>query len=465
MSAPFIPVPAERRVVRLAEPAASRRRVDPDLKVVVNPDPVAGLPRASRIVAVGVSHQTAPLALRERLALDPAAVQEQLRYLCDEICDEALIISTCNRFELYAVVGDAAAQRLRAWWHGLAGTAGGVGAHHVREYEQNDAIEHLFRVASSLDSLVLGEPQILGQVKDAVRVAEQAGALGRTLGHLARRALAVAKRVRTETAIGRSRVGIGNAGVELARRVGGRLDGRRVLLVGVGAMGRQVAKALSAVGVAGLVVANRTVAHARALAAECGGEPIALDRIEVALVDADIVIAATASAAPLLGPDIVRRALRTRPERPLICIDLAVPRNIDPAVAAVPNTRLFDVDDLAAVVEHGRAAREESCREAFRIVAEEKAEFLRGLREVELGPAIGRITRAAETLRRRELARCQRGAEALTPGQAELFESMSRALTNKLLDGPLRAIRHAARDGDDERLRRLLAQWDRLDPF
>ncbi|HET6719497.1 MAG TPA: hypothetical protein VFH22_07605, partial [Rhodocyclaceae bacterium] len=158
MSAPFIAVPAERRVVRLADSASSRPRVDPSLQVVANADPAAGLPPASRIVAVGVSHQTAPLALRERLALDPAAVQEQLSYLCDEICDEALIISTCNRFELYAVVGEIGAQRLRAWWHGLSGTVGGAGAHHVRDYEQDDAIEHLFRVASSLDSLVLGEP-------------------------------------------------------------------------------------------------------------------------------------------------------------------------------------------------------------------------------------------------------------------------------------------------------------------
>jgi glutamyl-tRNA reductase len=162
---------------------------------------------------------------------------------------------------------------------------------------------------------------------------------------------------------------------------------------------------------------------------------------------------------------VVRRVLRQRPQRPLFCIDLAVPRNIDPAVAALANTRLFGVDDLAAVVEHGRATREESCREAYRIVAEEKAEFLRCHREVELGPALGRIARAAETLRRRELARCQRLAEMLTPEQAALFESMSRTLTNKLLDGPLRAIRHAARDGDEERLRRLLAQWDGLDPF
>lgn len=464
MSAPFVPLVAERRVVHLSEAGASRRRPDPPPRPA-RCDGEAGLAGATRLVAVGVSHQTAPLALRERLALDPAAVHEQLRYLCAEVCDEALIISTCNRFELYAVVGDAAAQRLRAWWHGLVGTAGGVGAQHVREFDQDEAIEHLFQVASSLDSLVLGEPQILGQVKDAVRLSEQAGALGRTLGHLARRALAVAKRVRTETAIGRSRVGIGNAGVELARRVCGRLDGCTVLLVGVGAMGRQVAKALLAAGVARLLVANRTFAHARALAAECGGEPIELARIESALVGADIVIAATSSASPILGPETVRRALRQRPARPLFCIDLAVPRNIDPAVAAVANCRLFDVDDLAAVVEHGRAAREESCREALRIVAEEKAEFLRCRREVELGPAIGRITRAAETLRRRELARCQRLSEALSPAQAELFESMSRTLTNKLLDGPLRAIRHAARDGDDERLRRLLAQWDGLDPF
>ena len=321
------------------EPAAA-----PGLSAGDGTPTAARRPGAARILAFGLSHHTAPVDLRERLALDEDAVREHLRHLCAEVCDEALIVSTCNRCELYAVMPDEAVGRARAWLHALSHGAGKAVDRHLREYEQSEAVAHLFRVACSLDSLVVGEPQILGQVKDAVRIAEEVGALGFTLGHLARHALAVAKRVRTETAIGRSRVGVGRAGVELARQLFGALDGRRALLVGVGKMGRQVAKALLGSGLSGLLVANRTLAHAQSLAAELECSALLpLTEVGAALEHVDIVITATSAMAPIIGPEVVRQALHKRRHRPLFFIDLAVPRNIDAAVGELDGAYLFDV--------------------------------------------------------------------------------------------------------------------------
>jgi glutamyl-tRNA reductase len=411
------------------------------------------------ILAVGLSHKTAPVEVRERAALDEEGVRKHLaRLLADGIVDEALLVSTCNRVELYAVPRDVGG--VRAWLDHVQGPKGESIDRYLYYRDGREAVVHLFNVAASLDSLIIGEPQILGQVKDAVRWAEESGSLGRVLGNLSRRTLAVAKRVRTETAIGRYRVGIGNAGVDLATQIFGDLSGRRALLIGVGEMGKQVAKALLDHGLAELIVANRTHESAIAVAEEYHGTAITMDRLEDYLGRADIVITAAASQQPILGVDAVKHALKVRRYHPLFLVDLAVPRNVDPAVADIDEAYLFNVDDLTRVLERGQKAREDAAREAVRIVEDEADRFLSSLREIEVGPSLGRIARRVEDLRQLELTRSRKLVEGLDAAQMEQLDALTRALVKKVLDGPLRAVRDAARDGDDERLKALLDQWN-----
>lgn len=411
------------------------------------------------IMAVGMSHKSAPVHIRERLALDEEGVRRHLvRLRAEGVCAEAFILSTCNRVELYAVPHDGAAEKVRGWLSKTHGSDGIAIEPHLYWRDGREAVFHLFRVAASLDSMVVGEPQILGQVKEAVRIAQEAGALGEHLGRLARATFGLAKRVRTETAIGRFRVGVGNAGVDLALQIFGDLHGRRALLIGAGKMGQQVAKALLQAGLAELIVANRTRERAAQVQS---AKAISLDGIPEALGQVDIVIGAAASAEPLVGPDDVRLALKARRYRPLFLVDLAVPRNIDPRVAELEEAYLFNVDDLTQVLDRGRQARESASLDAERIIAEEVERYFTNLRAVEAGPAIGRMTRQVEALRLGELARSKRLVDALGPEHQEELEAMTRALAKKILDGPIRAIREAARDGDTERLDMLVRQWEK----
>jgi glutamyl-tRNA reductase len=412
-------------------------------------------------VSVGLSHQTAPVEIRERLALDEDAVKRHLvRLKAEHIVDEALLVSTCNRVELYAVADAGGAGRVTGWLNQFHGPGGEPVDKFLTWRAGRDAIVHLFRVASSLDSLVVGEPQILGQMKDAVRAAEESGALGRVLSRLSHRALHVAKRVRSETAIGRFRVGVGNAGVDLAKQIFGDLNGRKALLIGVGEMGRQVAKALVDAGLSELYVANRTFDKATELANEVRGIAIPYDRIDETLAKVDVILTATGATTPILGVDAVKKAMRARRWDPLFLVDLAVPRNIDPAVGKLDEAYLFNVDDLAKVLDRGREARDAAGIEAERIIEEEADRFVTSLREIEAGPALGRIVTRAEALRKAELARSKRLLDALDPEQTAALDAMTKALVKKLLDGTLQGIREAAREGDQDRLDTLLDPWE-----
>ena len=400
----------------------------------------------AHIVAVGLNHRTAPVEVRERLAFDEANVRVQLdRLRSDGVCEEALLVSTCNRVELYAVSAADPADRLRAWLSGF--TQGKPVDTYLAWWRDREAVSHLFQVAGSLDSMILGEPQILGQVKDAMRVAEEQGSLGRTLGPLARKSLSVAKRIRTETAIGRSRVGIGNAGVDLARGLFGDLKGKNALLVGVGEMGRQVAQAMLNEGVKTLVVVNRTVERARELAGELGPVAVAAswDELEVHLRAADIAITAVGGTDAVLTKELVLRAMRRRWD-PLFLVDLGVPRNIDPAVATLDEAYLFNVDDLQRVLNEGAAAREAASTDAQRIVTEEVDRFLISLKEVEVGPAIGKMTKHAELLRAAEIDRSRRLVDSLDASQRSDLDALTKSLVKKVLDGAVRSVREAARD-------------------
>lgn len=412
------------------------------------------MPADARIIAVGLNHRTAPVEVRERLAFDEAAVREQLgRLRTLGICDEALLVSTCNRVELYAVATHDPGPKVRDWLHGFTLGTGQPIDPFVAWWRDREAISHLFRVAGSLDSMVVGEPQILGQVKDAVRLAEETGALGRTLGNLARKSLTVAKRIRSETAIGRYRVGIGNAGVDLAKRIFGDLRGKKALLLGVGEMGRQVAAALLQEGLAELCVCNRTFEKAAALAQELGSVATAAswEALEERLHAADIVITAVGGADPVVKPDLVRRAMRRRWD-PLFLVDLGVPRNIDQAVSEIDEAYLFNVDDLQKVLEEGKAARDAASNEALRIVEEEVDAFLVSLREIEIGPLMGTVSRHAEEMRLAELARSKKLIESLSDDQRAQLDVMTKAMVKRLLDNAMRSLREAAKRGDNDRV-------------
>lgn len=406
---------------------------------------------------MGMNHHTAPVEVRERLALDEAGVRKHLAMLRDRgLVSEAMLLSTCNRVELYAVPVDAGAEGLRDWFRGFRGSRGESIERYLFQREGIDAVQHLFRVASSLDSLVVGEPQILGQVKEAVRLASESESLGRVLTALCKRTLRVAKRVRTQTEIGRNRVGVGNAGVDLALQIFGDLTDRRALLLGAGEMGTQIAHALRVAGLAELVVANRTFERAVEVANLEQGTPIAWDRVEDYLARVDIVITATAAQRPIIDLAMVRTALKRRRYRPLFLVDLSVPRNVDPRVDELDSAYLFNVDHLRQVIDQGRAAREAARTEAEGVITSETQRFVESLTRVEIGPRIGAVTRQAEQARLDELARSRRLVESLDDAQRAQLDKLTRALVKKVLHRPLQHIHEAARGGDDPRLEYLL---------
>jgi glutamyl-tRNA reductase len=397
--------------------------------------------------------------VRERLAFDEQKAKTFLGRLRSEgAVEEAMLISTCNRVELYAV--PESHERVRQAMLEYRGPKGESIEPYLYWLHGREAVHQLFRVACALDSLVVGEPQILGQVKDAVRLAEEAGSLGRMLYPLAQRGLSVAKKIRNETEIGRSTVGIGNAGVELALQIFGDLKGKRCLLLGTGEMGRQVARALLTSGLAELLVANRTFESAVTLAQEYGATPVPYEKLEEWLPSADIVLVATGSPTFILGPEQVKRAMKTRRYRAMFFIDLSVPRNVDPSVGDVGDAYLFNVDDLTAVVEKGKEIRANAAVAADRMVSDEADRFVASLAELDIGRDIGRITQAVEHLRQAELARSRKLVDGLDDAGREQLEAMTRALVKRMLDRPIRELRAAARSGDAAKVDWIKALWE-----
>jgi glutamyl-tRNA reductase len=412
-----------------------------------------------RLLAVGLSHHTAPVEIRERLAMDEDAVRFTLERLVrtESLAEEAMLLSTCNRVELYTV--PRSVPGLQEFFGAYRGPHGERLDNYLYWLEGREAVRHLFRVASSLDSLVVGEPQILGQVKDAVRIASESSTLGRVLSPLSQRTLNVAKKVRTTTEIGRSRVGVGNAGVDLALQIFGSLEGKRAMLVGVGEMGRQVARALLSAGLAELLVANRTFEKAVALAAEHDGTPVPYDRIGEYLSHADIVLTATAAPSPVITVPMVRRALRERRYRTLFLVDLSVPRSIEPAVDDLEDAYLFNVDDLQNVIDAGRRAREEAATQALELVNTEADLFLESLKEIEVHEDLRLLNEAAERMRIAEIERSRKLLGTLDAEQRDHLDALTRSLVRKLLHKPTMAIRTAAREGDLDKVRTLADPW------
>ena len=403
-------------------------------------------PRA-RLHVLGINHQTAPVRLRERVAFAADTVPAALATLRElPGVHEAALLSTCNRTELYAMADDDG--RAVAGW--LASHPGDAGDLHAYLYHHSDtaAARHLFRVATGLDSLVLGEPQILGQVKDAWALARGAGTLGGTLDRLFQNAFATAKRARTETRIGANPVSVASAAVRLAQESFARLEASTVLLVGAGETIELAARHLSEGRVQRLLVANRTLSHAQELASRYGGVALPLAELDRHLAEADIVLSATASREPVIGRDQVAAALARRRHRPMLLLDLAVPRDIDPAAGELDDVFLHTIDDLERAIEDNRRSRRAAAAEAEAIVDLQVARFASAL-QASLNDGPLRALRAhGEAARDAALERARRQlATGHDPGV--VVEQLAHALTNRLLHAPTAALREAAADGDE----------------
>jgi glutamyl-tRNA reductase len=410
------------------------------------------------IILVGLNHKTAPVGVRERLAFTDEACAAGLRSLVDgEVVREGLIVSTCNRVEVLTATDSA---------HSADGVAQIVNflsdvrcipsedfSGHLYHHEDDAAVRHVFRVASSLDSMAIGEPQVLGQVRRAYSLAVSAGTTGRVLNRLVHRALHVAKRVRTETGIAASAVSISFMAVELGRKIFGSLAGRTVMLIGAGEMAELSARHLINAGVARVLVANRTNETARKLAADFGGEAIDYAHLTKHLAEADIVICSTGASNYVLTPMMAREALELRRNRPAFFIDISVPRNIDPAVGEIPNLFIFDIDDLEAVVASNIREREREAERAQLIVESEVMQFQQSLRALSIGPTLGALRRKFQDVARDELTRQRHRLGNLTPEQEHAVEALLMATVNKISHPIIHHLRRSYDTGEDEAMR------------
>jgi len=413
------------------------------------------------LFVLGINHQTAPVSLRERVAFSAATVPAALDALKTlPQVQEVALLSTCNRTELYAVSHDDG-QALADW---LATHPDDIGDLHAYLYRHRDAdaVRHLFRVATGLDSLVLGEPQILGQVKDAWATARHAGTLGSQLDRLFQHAFTTAKRARTDTRIGANPVSVASAAVRLAQESFARLEESTVLLVGAGETIELAARHLVQARAKRLLVANRTLAHAQELASRHGGFALPLSEIDKHLGEADVVISATASRDPILQRPQVAAALATRKHRPMLLLDLAVPRDIAADVAELKDVFLYTVDDLERAIEDNRRSRREAATEAEAIVELQVARFTETMIASTRTEPLKRLRAHGEAAKADVLARAQ---QQLASGQdpAEVLNFLAHTLTNRLLHAPTIALREAALTGNAELARaaeRLFAEGE-----
>lgn len=394
------------------------------------------------IVLLGVNHKTTPLAVREKLALS-AGYEEPLRAL-SQLAElrEYYLLSTCNRVEVLFTCGDVerATRRVQEVLFGQAISAEEL-QHHVYHYVNIEAVEHLFLVAASLDSMIVGEAQILGQLKEAYRHATKADSTGFILNKLLHKSFSVAKRVRTETRIGASAVSISYAAVELARKIFGDLHGKKVLLVGAGEMAELAAEHLVGQGVTEVVVANRTLQRAVNLARCYNGHAVSLEELLDQLQLVDIIISSTGAPDLILHREDVRSVMRSRRNRPLFFIDIAVPRDLDPAINELENVYLYDIDDLNNVVEMNKSERDKEALKAQRIIAEEKLKFSKWLANMECTPTIIHLRTMIESQVRGEVEKSLGRLEEMEDGERQRLEKMVAAITGKLAYPPLHFLK------------------------
>jgi glutamyl-tRNA reductase len=409
------------------------------------------------LIALGINHNSAAVEVRERVAFAPEQVGEALADACNSAClDEIVILSTCNRTEVYAMVPEGAspgdkALELIDWmanYHHLSAQELHQCAYH---HESTQALRHMVQVASGLDSMVLGEPQIFGQLKSAYAVAAEAGSVGAEFGRLFPRVFSLAKRVRTDTAIGENPVSVAYAAVDLAGHIFADLSQCNALLVGAGETIELVARHLVGAGVSKIVIANRTLGRARELAQKFGAEAVLLAEIPEQLSDADIVITSTASQLPILGKGAVEHALKRRKHRPYLMVDIAVPRDIESQVGELRDVYLYSIDDLREIVDENLRSRHDEARKADVLIDEGVGQYMEEVRSLGALDAVKEYRNMAEQLRENELQRAQR---ALARGEdpQQVLAQLARAITNKLIHAPTAGLKQASADGRQDLL-------------
>lgn len=400
------------------------------------------------LLAFGINHHTAPVDIREKAAFD----SDKLVYALREItgkggASEATIVSTCNRTELYCGLEPIHDERVIEWfchYHRL----NQFDIHpYLYRHPDQDAVRHVFRVAAGLDSMILGETQILGQMKEAFTTAHKAGVTGKILNHLFQQTFAVAKQVRTDTAIGASAVSVASAAVRLAKQIFNKLSEQTVLMIGAGDMIELCARHLKDQGVGHIIVANRTVERAQLVASPFGAEAISLVEMPARLADADIVISSTASQLPILGKGAVERALKVRKHRPIFMVDIAVPRDIESEVANLDDVYLYTIDDLKDVVQENMESRQKAALEAEKIIDTQVIDFMHWVKSLDAVPTIRALRESADALREAEVEQARRRlARGEDPGK--VIEHLARALTNKFTHAPTDVLRKANVDGN-----------------
>jgi glutamyl-tRNA reductase len=400
------------------------------------------------IVLLGLNHKTAPIELRERLAIAPHQLEDATRSLVQAPgILEGMILSTCNRVELLTSQAPDA-PHLLDYIGSYFDIKTELLAPHIYEYRGEHAVRHLFRVACSLDSMVIGEPQILGQVKSSYLAARSAGAIQGHLDKVLQRAFVVAKRVRSETEIGNSSVSIASVAVELARKIFGSLEDKKVLLVGAGKMSEQAARHLVDQGAGTVLVANRTHARAEQMAQRFRGRAIRFEDLYSSADQADIIITSTGSAQPVFRREHAHHFLQQRRGRPMFFIDIAVPRDVDPEVNKLDGIFVYDIDDLQSVAGSHLKQRSKAAELAEAMIVAEVDKYQRRLHALNVGPEIVQLQQSVEQLRIAELRRVASRLQGLSPEQYAAVEALTRGLVNKILHQPVQAIKVAASEGN-----------------
>jgi glutamyl-tRNA reductase len=399
------------------------------------------------IIVVGLSHKTAPIETREKLSFPAQIIGDALKSLLGSYSvNEGVILSTCNRVEIIAAGSDLdkgiwGIKRFLSEFHKIPFEELDE---HLYVHTSEDAIRHLFRVSSGLDSMVLGEPQILGQAKDAYGYSLQHNAAGIIINKLFHKAFSVAKRIRTETNIGSNAVSISFAAVELARKIFGSLDGKAVMLVGAGEMAELAAKHLITNGVREIMVANRTYERAVEMARGFRGTPIMFREFTLYLKDVDIVITSTAAPKFIIRPEQIEKVIKERKNKPMFFIDISVPRNIDPLVNNIDNVYVYDIDDLSGVVTANLKERAKEAQEAEKIIDEEIEKFFRWVKSLDVVPTIIALRKRFEEIRKAELDKAMSVTEGIGEKDKKALKAMTVAIINKILHGPVTHLKQEA---------------------
>src|SRR5436190_3163445 len=416
-----------------------------------------------QLALVGLSHKTAPVEVRERFAFNGDALKSALASLVDrnEI-KEVMILSTCNRVEVVAESTDD--QRIREFLCEFHRVQDDVIAKHLYTFRNADAIRHIFRVASSLDSMMVGEPQILGQVKEAYRIASDAGTVGMNLSALMSRAFAVAKRVRSETGISQSAVSVSYAAVELARKIFGSLSGKVVMIIGASKMGELAAKHLRRAGVSSVIVTNRTFERAVEMAQVFEGAAVPFEHFEEHMDHADIIISSTGAPNFIISKPLAEQVIHRRKNRPIFFIDIAVPRDIDPLVNEIDNAFLYDIDDLQQVIDTNLKERLKEAMRAEQIVDDEVEAFCLKMQTRDVVPTIVQLRESLEKARRDEIERNRRHLKDLSPEQQAAVDQITKSIVNKILHPPIEQLKQMAHDPQGADLAELIRKIFNVKP-